>query len=129
VSVDADPSIEIVSSGECSYNVNLAIPGIETEEINVLKGVRVTADVPHPQHSTRLVGDGLYYYPRLGSIRFIEQSSGDRTDWIQINGEKTFVENPNFSKYDDFEYANYGPTIPVVNAVNEPIVKIAGLDF
>ena len=102
-----NPDITITQEGECLYSMNLTIPGIEFEERECLTGIEYRAGEPTPDASYKINGDGLYYYPRLASIRFKSPGGEIYSEWIELHGEQGSVVNPRPLTFTTFEVVEY----------------------
>lgn len=58
----------------------------------ILSGVYYTCIANESKASYIALNNGRYYFPRVGSLRFI--GSGEQSEELQMNGEKGFVVNP-----------------------------------
>jgi hypothetical protein len=112
-----EPSISFEQSDGCSYTMNLVLPTIETEEKTLLVGVDYIAGAIASDASVKIVGDGLYFFPRLGSVRFASSESPEVSEHFEIHGEKGFIPNPSPRKFNTFMLTQHGNTTITPTAV------------
>jgi len=107
IDIDQTPAINVLQTGECSYDMSLILPGLETEQRELLFGVSyVTTDYPSGAGLTFLEGDA-YFIPRCAAIQFFNLLTGDRSSSIQLNNLRGYVVNPDRLAFDRFEVTPY----------------------
>lgn len=107
VDMGEDPIIEFVLSGDCSYDVNIVLPGLSTTEQDLLFGVDYTVTSFPDSASFTLSTNGKYFIPRCGSIVFTNTATSERSESIELHGEQGRIENPNKTKFDSFVLTPY----------------------
>lgn len=110
VSTGENPSIVITDNGDCTYTMDLVLPGISTTTENLLTGFNYQVGPIQPDASINGVASGQYFIPRVASARFTNSTTNEASEWIELHGEKGFIPNPSPRKFNAFEFQDYGQT-------------------
>lgn len=72
-----------------------------------LKGLQWDVQSVAGNQSFDLTNGDRYYYPRVGSVQFV--GGNKRSEHIQMNADRGFLENPDTTNFDAFSFTPYHP--------------------
>jgi hypothetical protein len=99
--------------------MNITVPGVEPELMTVLYGINYAAGAIQSDASYKTTDSGLYFYPRLASVRFEKSGSSLASEHIEMHGETGFIENPRPGIFDAYTVTKYGNT----EAIASPVLR------